>query len=1344
MKKFLLLFFLLSFSISIFSQQLKTSSAYSFTENKGQIVDQDGKQNPAVQYLFNSGGLNVQIKNDGFSYDVYEVKKVPKKKSKRRESDLPQKNKLKTEYDLKYEYHRVDIDFVGANKNPEIIAEGKSVDYDNYYNIPNRPKGVENVHRYEKITYQNLYSNIDLVFFQPKDTLKPIEYNFIVNPGGKISDIQLKFNGAKTQLKDGKLSMNLRFGEMQENIPHSWEEEGNLKKSINVGFKDLGNGVYGFNADRDVSDKVVVIDPVPTRIWYTDHFNITHQYGTKIKVISDKNNKIYTLDSRLAKYIVTTGEYTQNGTGSQNYGYLACFNENGNKLWGLYIGNHHNSQDESNQFNDFELDSENNLIVVGSARDNSAGNNNISTTGAYQENSVPSSYSSYDISNNDAFIMKFNSFGQKLWGTYYGGNNFDQFQTVEVDSEDNLILLGRTLSPNFIVSHIQNIINSKNEGFFISKFSKNGQLLNSFLLPINSSYNGRFLTSLDKNDNLYLASSLGKTFTGNVEGTLNTHQTKIIGASNVFLVKIDKNFNYKWGTYFGGRNKSGLFYNNDAGETEVEEIKCDEDGNVIIAGGTNALEKIATPGTHMLNNSNDWHDMYIAKFTPQGKQIWGTYYGDANPPTTGDDNLLCMHVDENNIFVGGWTSSKNNITTPDGYISYYDFYNQGFFAKFNSSGKQVWGSYYKRPVWSIFAKNNFVYTFTNYEVSKFYDCKNAINYSSNSPVCVNYSIDLQASGGTNYSWTGPNGFSSTQQNPTIPNATILNSGIYSCTISGTSGCDGTFNVEVKVEDKTAPIPDIANLLTITGNCKTVISTIPTATDNCAGNIVGTTTDPLQYSLPGNYIIHWKYDDGNGNISTQNQNVTIVSEPVPTGNAAQNFCLINNPKISNIQISGTSIKWYNAAGNLLNANTLLVDGTQYYATQTLNGCESAKTEITIAVNDPIAPTGNASQTFCSAQLPKISDILVTGQNIKWFDASGNILPTTALLLDGKTYFATQTVNGCESTQKLSVTAIVKNGGIPANDYAMAICNPTTSNTKIENLINYKGNLIANPGIYIFEFFNAANQVIADPSNVILNLGANIFNVKISNNLGCFDFVKLTLTLDPKPPLNLPEKVEFCNGQSVPLDAGGNGIIAYEWTRTDDPKVISNQQILVVSTPGDYILKVENTFGCQNSTIIKVTKSVLAHITGVQIVNNTATVQMSAVGDFIYSLDQVNWQNSNVFQNLANGNYTVYVQTKLGCIIGSMNFSIFNVTNIFTPNADGMNDTWEISGLENYPNSEVKVFDRFGNTVLQKITNGTFEWDGTFNSRKLPTGNYWYVIKVSDGRLLNGWLLLKNRN
>ena len=269
------------------------------------------------------------------------------------------------------------------------------------------------------------------------------------------------------------------------------------------------------------------------------------------------------------------------------------------------------------------------------------------------------------------------------------------------------------------------------------------------------------------------------------------------------------------------------------------------------------------------------------------------------------------------------------------------------------------------------------------------------------------------------------------------------------------------------------------------------------------------------------------------------------------------------------------------------------------------------------------------------------------------------------------------------------------------------------------------------------------MITDPSTVSLILGSNLFNVKISNNLGCFVFVKLTLTLNPKPSLNLPTDVEFCNGQSANLDAG-IGFSSYEWTKSGDPKIISTKQILVVTEAGKYNIKVKNNFGCENSALVNVKQSVLATITGVQIVNNTATVQISTSGDFIYSLDNLTWQNSNVFTNLNNGNYTVYVKTKLGCIIGSMNFSIFNVTNIFTPNADGINDTWKISGLENYPNSEIKVFDRFGTMVLNKITNGTFEWDGTFNSRHLPTGSYWYVIKVSDGRLLNGWLVLKNRN
>ncbi len=239
MKKIYILFIFLHY-ISIFSQQkIQSQSDFYFYENKGQIVDQEGKLNPKVKYLFNSGGLNVQIKKEGFSYDVYEVEKTKKKKSKVENSLTVIDRKPKDDFDYKFKFHRVDIDFLDANKNPEIIAEGKSTDYENYYNIPGKPEGITEVHRYEKITYKNIYPKVDLVFFKPNDTTKTIEYNFIVNPGGRISDIKMKFKGAKTKLKDGKLSMNLRFGEMQENIPHSWIEEKTSKTDITVQFKEI-------------------------------------------------------------------------------------------------------------------------------------------------------------------------------------------------------------------------------------------------------------------------------------------------------------------------------------------------------------------------------------------------------------------------------------------------------------------------------------------------------------------------------------------------------------------------------------------------------------------------------------------------------------------------------------------------------------------------------------------------------------------------------------------------------------------------------------------------------------------------------------------------------------------------------------------------------------------------------------------------------------------------------------------------------------------------------------------------------------------------------------------------
>ncbi len=81
---------------------------------------------------------------------------------------------------------------------------------------------------------------------------------------------------------------------------------------------------------------------------------------------------------------------------------------------------------------------------------------------------------------------------------------------------------------------------------------------------------------------------------------------------------------------------------------------------------------------------------------------------------------------------------------------------------------------------------------------------------------------------------------------------------------------------VIVDDTIAPVANLTSLPTITGQCSVTVTSVPTATDNCSGTVNGSTTDPLTYSSSGTYTIHWTYDDGNGNTSTQDQTVVITS------------------------------------------------------------------------------------------------------------------------------------------------------------------------------------------------------------------------------------------------------------------------------------------------------------------------------------------------------------------------------------------------------------------------------------------------------------------------------------
>jgi Ig-like domain CHU_C associated/Divergent InlB B-repeat domain len=189
-----------------------------------------------------------------------------------------------------------------------------------------------------------------------------------------------------------------------------------------------------------------------------------------------------------------------------------------------------------------------------------------------------------------------------------------------------------------------------------------------------------------------------------------------------------------------------------------------------------------------------------------------------------------------------------------------------------------------------------------------------------------------------------------------------------------------------------------------------------------GYDAGTTTVCYGANIPAGYSRTSKGTDCNDN------NARIFIPPAaPTGNATQTFCSGLNPKISDLVVTGSNIIWYNeaTAGKVINITTTIADGSHYYASQVMNGCESrTRLDIKAVVNlTPPAPTGNTSQKFGNTST--IAGIVAIGSNIKWYSAAsgGSLLPAATPIVNGNHYYASQTVNGCESSSRLDVTAAV---------------------------------------------------------------------------------------------------------------------------------------------------------------------------------------------------------------------------------------------------------------------------------------------------------------------------------
>ena len=568
----------------------------------------------------------------------------------------------------------------------------------------------------------------------------------------------------------------------------------------------------------------------------------------------------------------------------------------------------------------------------------------------------------------------------------------------------------------------------------------------------------------------------------------------------------------------------------------------------------------------------------------------------------------------------------------------------------------------------------------------------------------------------------------------IAATTALTSGTYyGAILDPATGCSSSVRLAIAVTVRNAVNP------TTTNASQTFCSTASPTVANIQVNETGVTWfssatggTPIAANTPlvsgvyfGNIV-----DPVTGCQSSTRLQVTVtVSSPSPTPtttDASQEFCSINAPKVSNIQVNEANVVWYSTAtgGTGIPAGTALASGTYYGAVASVINCENpVRLAVAVVVSTPIlVTTPKTTQTFCLSASPTIANIVVNEPNVVFYTTATGGTPLAAgTALTAGIYYAaalSNTTNGCENANRLGITVNFENDAavqLTTNDDTPCVFKGVTysiANGKSDYVWTITNGTILSGG------GNADGTVTVSWSDI----GPGRVSVTYTNNCNetttkflnvnvatCSDITITNVVDNPTP--NFGDKVTF----TITVNNVGEG----SFINTIVSELLPSGYDLVSSstTGGTYDpatgLWTIPTLASGQSVVLTVVAEVLS--SGNYL--NVAAIEISTPLD-------VDASNNSASASVEPICLTVY--------------------NEFTPNNDGANDLFRIDCIESYPNNELKVYNRYGSLVYSK-QHYENDWNGTSNvsgvvnrGDMLPTGTYFYVITIGDGTVKKGWL------
>ncbi len=485
-----------------------------------------------------------------------------------------------------------------------------------------------------------------------------------------------------------------------------------------------------------------------------------------------------------------------------------------------------------------------------------------------------------------------------------------------------------------------------------------------------------------------------------------------------------------------------------------------------------------------------------------------------------------------------------------------------------------------------------------------------------------------------------------------------------------------------------------------------------------------------------------YVESGGRINCSNQTsfvITIIPSPVIAPIAPVYSC--ESYTLPQLTV-GNYYTQPNKGGTQLNSGTVITTNQVVYVyaeTGTIPNCYDEKSfSITLYNVDQLS-----NVTTCDNY---ILPVLSVGNYYNGPNGTGGLLPSGSLISNSKTVyiFGNSGYNpNCTDETSFVVTIIPKPFANTVPVALTTLCDVDGINDGITNfyLVQLTSTILGTQtgsefSVTYFENFNDANSNI----NSVTSTTASTVFARVSNSLApnCYDIKSISIIVNKLPEPTVKNGIICVDSKTgsilnpylitsgLPLSSN-----TFQWFNAQGQLVGTSNNYLAILA-GTYSLIVKNNLTECSSTEVFVTVSpsepaIVAYsinedFSGDQSVTIEAT---GTGGDYEYQLDNLPFQDSPVFNNVVSGMHTITVRDKNGCGTTNTDAIVINYPHYFTPNGDGINDTWNIVDLANQEVSNIYIFDRYGK-VLKNIKPSGQGWDGSYNNQLMISDDYWFTI------------------